>query len=128
MIEHVRNVIKRDWKRKTKWAVQEPDNHHDTESQWKGVDLLQKCPVNTSGSSCVAKDAGSLEEHKKVIATELRKAKPRDSFLLPLMKSMYGEWRMFILNEAALVAVILTNYLALSRPAIVSLFTKFSNH
>ena len=54
-----------------------------------------------------------MEEHKKVIDTELGKAKPRESVLLPLMKSTYGERRMFILNEATSVAIILTNYPAL---------------
>ena len=57
-----------------------------------------------------------------MIDTELGKAKPRESVLLPLMKSTYGERRIFILNEATSVAIILTNYPALSCPAIVSLF------
>ena len=65
---------------------------------------------------CIAEDADSLEEHKKAIAAEVGKAKSRHSVLLPLMKSTYAEQRMFILNEATSVAVILTNHPALSRP------------
>lgn len=58
--------------------------------------------------------------HNKAIKVELAKAKPRDSVLLPLMRSTYGERRMFILNEATSVQSILEKYCALSRPAIVS--------
>lgn len=124
MIDRVRNVIKRDC-RKTKRAVQEPENQPDAKRRKKGIDLLRRYPVNSGGSACVAEDADSLEEHKKAIGTELGKAKPRDSVLLPLMKSTYAERRMFILNEATSVAVILTNHAALSRPAIVSFFPNF---
>ena len=126
MIERVRNVIKHDCK-KTKRPVQEPEDQPDTKRRKKGFDLLRRYPVNAGGSARVPEDADSVEEHKKAVATELKKAKPRDSVLLPLMKSTYSERRMFALNEAASVAVILKTYPALSRPAIVSLFTKFSN-
>ena len=126
MVDHIRNVIKGDC-RKTKRAVQEPDVQPDANHRKKGIDLLRHYPVNSGGSACVAEDAASLEEHKKVIATELGKAKPRDSVLLPLMKSMYGERRMYILNEATSVAVILTSHPALSHPTIVSLFPNLLN-
>ena len=66
-----------------------------------------------------------MEKHKKAIATDLGKAKPRDSVLLPLMKSTYREQQMF---EVTSVAVILTNHPVLSRPAIVSSFPKFSQN
>ena len=126
MINRIRNVIKRDCK-KTKRAVQEPDIQPDAKRRKKGFDLLRRYPVNSGGSACVAEDAASLEEHKKVIATELGKARPRDSVLLPLMKSTYGERRIYILNEATSVAVILTNHPALSRTTIVSLFPNLLN-
>ena len=82
-------------------------------------------PVNSGGSACEAEDADSLEKHKKAIATDLGKAKPRDSVLLPLMKSTYREQQMF---EVTSVAVILTNHPVLSRPAIVSSFPNFSQN
>ena len=59
----------------------------------------------------------SLELHNKAIGAELAKAKPRDSVLLPLMRSTYGVRRMFILNEAKCVQGILEK---LARPGMVS--------
>ena len=50
----------------------------------------------------------------------MRKAKPRDSLLLPLMKSTYHDRRIFIQNDAATVSEILDSYPALRRPAVVS--------
>ena len=125
MIDRVRNVIKRDC-RKTKRAIQESENQPDAKRRKKGIDLLRRYPLN-GGSACV-EDANSLQEHKKAIDTELGKAKPRETVLLPLMKSTYGERWMFILNEATSVATILNNYPALSRPAIVSLFPKLKSN
>ena len=45
----------------------------------------------------------SLRQHESAIAAELKKAKPRDTVLLPLMRSTYAERRTFILNEASSV-------------------------
>ena len=50
----------------------------------------------------------------------MRKAKPRDNLLLPLMKSTYPDCRIFIQNDATPVTEILDSYPALRRPAIVS--------
>lgn len=50
----------------------------------------------------------------------LKKAKPRDSVLLPLLKSTYGERRMFVLNEAVSVDDILSKHPVLSHPLAVS--------
>ena len=50
---------------------------------------------------------------------ELAESKPRDTVLLPLMKSTYHNRRNFILNEATSVASILSKYPALSSTAAV---------
>ena len=54
---------------------------------------------------------------------ELEKTRPRDSILLPLMKSTFGARRMFVLSDAISVAAILKEYRALSRPAVVCAIT-----
>ena len=117
MVERVRNVIKRDSK-KAKGApceeVPEPKRRK------KGTDLLRRYPVNSNTPTDSSENTESLELHKKAIGTELARAKPRDSVLLPLMRSTYGERRMFILNEETSVRGILQKYQALSRPAVVS--------
>ena len=51
---------------------------------------------------------------------EMKKEKPRDPLLLPLMKSTYAVRRSFIQNEDQSVLDILERYEALSRPAVVS--------
>ena len=64
-------------------------------------------------------DELTLNQHKAAIVNELSKSKPRDTVLLPLMRSTFGERRMFILNEATSVQSILSVYPILHRPAIV---------
>lgn len=116
MVERVRNVIKRDSKKarvaNVEAEIPEPKRRK------KGIDLLRRYPVNSSVE--MNENAESLEVHNKAIGIELAKAKPRDVVLLPLMRSTYGERRMFILNEATSVQSILEKYRPLSRPAIVS--------
>ena len=65
-------------------------------------------------------DGATVERHKKSISDELRKAKPRDTILLPLLKCTFGERRMFIMNEATCVADVLEHHPALARTAVVS--------
>lgn len=68
----------------------------------KGVDLLRRHPV--SDSTFGSENAETLQQHNNAIDKELKKAKPRDNILLPLLKSTYyGEQRMFVLNEAVSV-------------------------
>jgi len=50
-------------------------------------------------SNVNTEDRETLEKFKRGIANELTKSKPRDSVLLPLMKSTFNERRMFILGE-----------------------------
>ena len=44
-------------------------------------------------------DSESLREHKKAMKEEMKKLKPRDSLIGPLMKSTYKYRRDFILCE-----------------------------
>ena len=39
--------------------------------------------------------ADTLEQHRRAIANEPGKAKPQDAVLQPLLKSMYGERRIW---------------------------------
>ena len=83
-------------------------------------DILARYPVTPNDSS--TEDRETIERFKNGIAKELMKSKPRDSILLPLMKSTFNERRMYILGEPVSLANILGLYPALKRPAIVSIY------
>lgn len=116
-MERVRNVIKRDTKR-TKRPLQEPDDESEPKRKCRGSQLLRRYPMGNDVPP--AESDETIQQHKKAISKELDKAKPRDSVLLPLMRSTYGPRRLFILNEATSVGEILDVYPALSRQAVVS--------
>ena len=56
----------------------------------------------------------------------MKKGKPRDNLLLPLMKSRFSLRRDWIIDDIESLAVILKRYPALSRPVIVRLLITFS--
>lgn len=118
MVERVRNVIKRD-SRKGKRALAESgaDMEVKLKRPKKGTEILRRYPMNVLDVE--EQNTDTLDRHRKAIATELEKSKPQDSVLLPLMRSTYGERRLFVLNEATSVGDILTKHPALHRPALV---------
>jgi hypothetical protein len=79
--------------------------------------LLRRYPTGAQ----LTEDTASIESHLSAISTELMKAKPRDSVLLPLMKSMYPSRRLFILNDAGSAKNVLDEYPALQHQAVVSI-------
>ena len=87
----------------------------------KRADLTRRYPVNVGSNVDLPQDISSVNETKKAIRTELAKGKPRDLVLAPLMKSTYEERRMDILSATVSVDEFLTNYPALSRPAMACL-------
>ena len=66
-------------------------------------------------------DLSTINKHQAAITEELAKAKPRDTVLLPLLKTTYGERRLFIVNCASSIKDVKTRYPALNRPVVVSL-------
>ena len=74
-------------------------------------------PVRVQDS--ISEDPRSVTEHNKALHEEMKKAKPRDTVMLPLMKNTYRDRRTFIQNDASTVAEILEHYPALVRPAVV---------
>lgn len=119
MITRVRNVTKRAKMKRPSSGIDDqlPDAKRKKSPQRKGRDLLlRRYPV---GVELSVKDLDSLEVHKKAIADELAKQKPRDSVLLPLYKSIYHERRIYIQNEATCVKQITEKYPALRRLSIV---------
>lgn len=118
MVDRIQNVIKAD-RRKARQAGGDPCTS-PKKRQKKDIEkqnLARRYPI-TSTSTLV--DAASTERHKKAIDDEMDKAKPRDTVLLPLMKMIYGDRRMFVMNDATSVAEILSCYPALKRPPVVS--------
>ena len=118
LVERVRNVIKRDRKRmpssagspskSTKRSKLSPEAR-------KKDSLIRRYPTGVQ----FTEDAASTESHLSAVSTELAKAKPRDSVLLPLMKSTYPSCRLFVLNDATSARHILDEYPALQRQAVV---------
>ena len=68
----------------------------------------------------VSDDPRSVAEHTKALVEEMKKAKPRDTVLGPLMKSTFQDRRVFIQNDATTVKEILQVYPPLTRPVTVS--------
>ena len=64
-----------------------------------------------------------MKEHNKARHEEMKKPKPRDSLLLPLMKKTFQDRCIFIQNDASAVSDILEHYPALGRPVVVSVFS-----
>lgn len=113
--------MKRDNK-KAKEYLPDPALESAPKRKRKGTDLCRRYPVFSNDALDMVENTDTLEQHRKAISNELSKAKPRDMVLLPLLKSTYGERRIFILNEAASVEAILDKHPALSRPAVVSCY------
>ena len=72
-------------------------------------------------SSYNLSDPATAERHMKGIADELAKSRPRDTLLLQLLRTTFGERRMYVMNDATCVADVLKEHPALSRTAVVSL-------
>ena len=116
MVERVRNVIKADYKN-SRQSGQDYPMASSPKRPKRGVNtLLRRYPV----SSYEIGDPATTDKHNKAISDELKKARPRDTLLLPLLKSTYGERRMYIMNEAKSVTDVLGKYPALTRTAVVS--------
>ena len=121
MVERVRNVIKTDRKRGKRPL--EDETVPFQKRRPKACELLRRYPVSAT-TIPVVEDASDIDQHENAIKEEMKKKKPRDTVLLPLMKSTYHRRRMFVLNEAVSVSAILEKYPVLSHQTVVSFFFK----
>ncbi len=118
MVERVRNVIKRDRKRMPSSAGSPSEDTKRSKlspETRKKDSLMRRYPTGLQFNE----DAASTKSHLSAVSIELAKAKPRDSVLLPLMKSTYPSRRLFVLNDATSARHILDEYPALQRQAVV---------
>lgn len=69
-------------------------------------------------------DPSTVQVHLKGIEEGLKRSKPRESVLLPLFRSMFGERRMFVLNDASSMKEIKECYPGLTIHAVVSVMQK----
>ena len=116
MLERKRNIAKNSKKRKAP-----DDNESCTKKRavTKPCQLLQRYPVKVNAD--IVDDDQSFERHSKAMKEEMDKARPRDTLLLPLMKSTFSARRgMIQFEEDKSVVDILKDYPALSHPAVVS--------
>ena len=118
MVERVRNVIKADNKKTKRSGVDYPRPPSPKRHKKSSSSLVRCYPVS---SYEIGGDSATMDRHKAAIADEIRKGKPRDTLLLPLLKT-FGE-RMFIINEATSVTDVLKHHPALVRTAVVSFIT-----
>ena len=110
--ERIRNVIKYDSKKARSAGRERPS----FPKRQKKTTLVRRYPV----SSYELSDAAMMERYVKAISDEISKGRPRDTLLLPLLKSTFGDRRMFVMNDATCVGDVLTVHPALSRTAVVS--------
>ena len=122
MLERIRNLIKADRKK----SKEPTEQQHSTPKRTKGtVDhILRRYPVTVCHSE-PSDDVETMKQHSKAICNEMKKAKPRDRVLLPLMKSTFSARWLFITKDAGSVKQILEEYPSLKIPAIVS-HTKYN--
>ncbi len=83
--------------------------------------VLINCRYPVRVQDVESEDPRSVVEHNKALCEEMKKPKPRDALLLPLMKKTFQDRRIFIQNDASTVVEILEHYPAMARPAVVSL-------
>ena len=74
--------------------------------KWKESEMTRRYPIVSTNVDI--EDPSTLSKHQSAIAEELDKAKPRDTVLLPLLKSTYGERRLYIVNNSSSVKDIKT--------------------
>ncbi len=121
MVERVRNVIKCARKKRDSETDSCGPKPKKQRIPLKRDQLLRRYPIGIT--TCrLQEDIGSLDEHQKALSIEMAKAKPRDTVILPLMKSTYSKRRMFIEAEAGCVQDVMKEcHSALKRPAVVSI-------
>jgi disulfide oxidoreductase YuzD len=114
-MERVRNVTKYDTKKARK-SGRDPPSSPKRHRKAANASLVRRCPVSSYELSYVA----TTERHNKAVSDELKKSRPKDALMLPLLKVTFGERRIFIMNEATCVADVLERHPGLSRTAVVS--------
>ena len=116
MLERVRNLIKAD-RKKSRVSQEQETTPKRTK---RTVDhILRRYPITVNRYD-TTDDAETLQQHLKAISDEMKKVKPRDRVLLPLMKTTFTVRWLFVTKDASNVADILENYPALKLPIIVS--------
>ena len=119
MVKRVPNVIK-------SYCKQMPSSGGSLSESTEGASFLLKPGKKrfiVMKVSQLTEDTASTESHLSALSTELAKAKPRDSVLLPLMKSTYPSHRLLFLNDATSAKHILNEYPALQRQTVVRIGT-----
>ena len=114
MIERVRNVEKavvKAEKRKSEGSEQPVSKRSKVDK------LIRRYPVTISSEVA---DPETMEQHHKAIEEEMKKAKPRDRILLPLMKATFQNRLLYIRKDASCVNDILQKYPCFKFPLIVS--------
>lgn len=119
MVERVRNVIKTDNRKARRCgdAVLVPPSKRSKKDP--SMELLRRYPVSSSNLNI--EDPASVQLHLKGIEDEMKRTKPRDTVLLPLFRSTFGERRLFVLNDASSITQIRGCYPALAIPTVVSI-------
>lgn len=120
MIQRIRNVIKTANK-KARATSETPSGGAEVPRTKKGKKdnkLLTRYPLQSQAST--SDDPQSVQGHLKALEAELKKNKPRESIIHPLMKSTFQFRREWILDRAEPIHSIIEKYPALSYTTVVS--------
>ena len=119
MLECLRNRIKHARKKLREENPSKTPPPKKTREATVKNDLLRCYPTRLNEGTST-EDSTSIEEHLKGVASEMAKEKPRDSVLIPLMRTLFSSRRSYIEHDAEDVNHILEVYPALRRPSVVS--------
>ena len=117
MLERIRNLIKVD-RKKSKGSPDQQQQQPSAKRTKNSIDKLQRRYPMTSGSDMA--DPETLEQNYQAIEEEMKKLRPRDRVLLPLMKATFPERWLFVRKEATCVKEITDKFSCFKFPAIVS--------
>ena len=120
MLERVRNLTKADRKKNKDFNPSDIPTTLKHQKSSSKDQLLHRYPIKFHGSDI--EDPASVTKHIAAIEAEMKKAKPRESLILPLMKKTFHNRWEYIQHEANSARDIIEKFPALKFSAVVSYF------
>lgn len=120
MLERIRNLIKTDRKKnKDVHSNGTPSALKRSKKSSTKDQLLRRYPIKFDNSDLI-EDPASVCQHIAAIGEEMKKAKPRESLILPLMKKTFRDRWEFVQHDALSVKDVMEKFPAFKFPAAVS--------
>ena len=119
MLERIRNLIKADRKKNKDVRPNTPSALKHLKKSSARDQLLRRYPIKFNNGDFI-EDPASVCQHLGAIEEEMKKAKPRESLILPLMKKTFRDRWEFVQHDALSVKVVIDKFPSLKFPAAVS--------